>query len=103
MRGIDELPTASRSASRIRTLPVVVPRVLAKSLRFTRRHHRLTVREAAHIAGVSAATFSRLERQLREPDVETLIRLSSFVLALRRGKTRRESEKRNASHMVTRT
>ncbi|MBV8185733.1 MAG: helix-turn-helix transcriptional regulator [Alphaproteobacteria bacterium] len=66
----------------VRTLPVIVPALLAKSLKATRRRYDLTVREAAQLAGVSAATYSRIERHVRKPDCESLILLSCFVLAL---------------------
>jgi DNA-binding XRE family transcriptional regulator len=73
--------------SRIKTVPVVLPRLLAGSLKAARRQYGLSVRQAADIAGVSAATYSRLERQISEPDVETLIRLSIFILALQNRRT----------------
>ena len=67
------------------TVPIIAPSALARALRAARRDYGLTVREAAQLAGVSAATYSRIERQ-SDPDVYSLLRLSSFVFALRRDK-----------------
>ncbi|MBV8186255.1 MAG: helix-turn-helix transcriptional regulator [Alphaproteobacteria bacterium] len=68
---------------KLRTVPVIMPSLLAKALKAARRQHSLTIREAAQLAGVSAATYSRLERGQRAPDVDTLLRLTSFILSLR--------------------
>jgi transcriptional regulator with XRE-family HTH domain len=84
---------ARRSETRtdVRTVPIIVPGPLVRMLKATRLRYNLTLRAVADVTGVSAATCSRIERQLGEPDVTSLILLSSFVLAMRQGKTQRES------------
>ena len=86
------MPADIHAESRIhvRTIPIIVPKMLARTLRVARRRYKLTVREAAKLAGVSAATYSRVERH-HAPDAQTLILLSSFVLALRRRDAGRKS------------
>jgi hypothetical protein len=66
------------SEIRVSRILVVSPTELPSTLKAIRRMHGLTLRSAADLAGVSAATFSRAERYGRT-DVETLLRLSSFV------------------------
>jgi transcriptional regulator with XRE-family HTH domain len=71
-------------------MPIVAPGRLAGALKATRRRFALSLREAAQLAGVSAATYSRVERH-QKPDVDTFLRLSSFVLVLQRRRRARLS------------
>jgi DNA-binding XRE family transcriptional regulator len=57
----EKVPMARNSVKRteVRTLPVIVPRMLARTLKAIRRRYHLTLREVADLTGVSAATYSR--------------------------------------------
>lgn len=59
--------------------PELDPKQLALRLRHRRAALKLTVRKAAEDAGVSAATFSRVERGDHLPDRENLLRLARWA------------------------
>lgn len=52
------------------------PGALAERLRTLRRHHRLTLHELSAQAGISQAHLSRVEKGLRRPSSEALLRLA---------------------------
>jgi transcriptional regulator with XRE-family HTH domain len=59
--------------------PLIDPAKLGARIRDRRLGLRLPVREAAKEAGVSPATFSRVERGQHTPDGENLLKLAAWA------------------------
>ena len=52
--------------------------MFGERLRHLREHQELSQGEAAYRLGISQNTYSRYERDVREPDFKTLIKIAKF-------------------------